>query len=260
MSRYALPLTATLIACLAACSDAPTSPTAKPAPAKPDLGLSGVVIGRPTPVTLTLRITSQGGTPAGQGIGGTTVTFASSIGASKNVTDNGADDADARIGYYSVTMTTANWYKASVSGMTGLTAERYSFDGATKTVSAFATPTFVPMGDLAMNIRPGLYVETWFKGALAPGQTITVKYPNGFVKTITDGGANDYDPFTFNQMPSDGKFELTVPTTGVYLVCPASTPHKYYKADCVQVWANQYFVQYSADLTFYKYIAFPDNW
>lgn len=241
---------------IAACSDAPVGPPSELAPAEgPSAALIGGVITRPAPVTVTLRVTSQGGTPIGQGLGGTTMKFESSTGAAVTVVDNSASDKDARVGYYSVTMSSANWYKATAV----VVPEPHSLGGATKTTSAFATPTWAPIGDLMINIEPGLHVELWYKGALALGQSIKVTGPNGFTKAITDGGANDEDHWG-NAGPNDGKFNTRLPVTGTYTVCVTSSPHPWYTADCQQVWANQYFIQYSASLSYWKFVALPESW
>jgi len=235
---------------LAACSDAPTAPSAKPSPAasEPSLG-SGISVGgggvivRQAPVSVTLEIWDQDGS---QGVPGTTVEFSTSTGAKQTVVDNSAADADARVGYYRVSMpATGVWYKAKVVGMD----DDFSFDGAEKTVSAFVSPTLVSMGHITLMRKPGIYVFLHYNGGFALGQTIKITGPNGFSRTITDGSAADKS-FDGTQNPNDGKFQIQVPVTGTYYVCTLTSPQAYWDADCVNVWALQYFIAYSADLKY----------
>jgi hypothetical protein len=253
MSRSTLLLASVAALTLAACSDSPVAPSSALAPrenASADIIVGGT-IPRPSPVTLTLGVTSQGGGM----VSGTTMKFESSLGVSTTVADNGAGDSDARPGYFSVTMTKANWYKVTPVAVPA----PHSLYGATKTVSAFNTPTWVQMGFLMLNITPGIHVETWWKGAITTGQSIQITGPHGFSKSITDGGLNDED-HVGNAGPLDGKFNSRLPDVGTYTVCATSTPHQWYKADCKQVYVQQYYVQYSTTLNYWKYVGLPDNW
>jgi hypothetical protein len=236
---------------LAACADSPTAPALAPTDA-PSAGL--VVIGggsipRLTPVDLTLVIDGQDGSA---GVPGTTVKFTSSTGATMTVPDNSAADKDARDGYYRVAMTTANSYTAIVTGA----APHWSLAGATKTVSAFVNPNLVQMGALWLNRMPGIYVQLFYDNALAKSQTIKVTGPNGFARTMVDGGMNDTN-FDGTQNGNDGTFSLEVPETGTYQVCAMTTPQSLWDAGCSPVYALQYFIQYGVKLTYAQQWVIP---
>lgn len=246
--RYALPLACTIVATVAACSDAPLAPT--PAntgltPSAPALSdgviVSGGGIGRPTPVTVTLSVSSQGGGSAT----GTTVKFTTNTGASNTVVDNGAGDGDNRAGFYKVTMPKAISYTATVVAM----PDDFSPDSTSKTVSAFVTPTLVSMGDLMLLMKPGIYVSLWYKGALAPGQKIRVTGPNGYDVTMIDGTPSELTDLGKPPV-ADGKFSFSVPSTGTYKVCALSSPELYWGADCMPAYPMWYFIQVSTTLTY----------
>lgn len=246
MSRYAL-LSAAALA-LAGCNDAPTAPAAPTSSRMPEPPNATLIV-RSNPVNVTLQIVDQGG-PYDTGVPGTTVQFTSSTGASMTVVDNSAQDADARPGFYKVSMGQANWYKATVTAATS----HFSLDAATKTVSAFVTPTLVSMGGLTLMRKPGLFVQLYYNNALIAGQTIKVTGPNGFSVQITDGGANDRN-YDGSQNGSDGKFSLEVPVTGSYTVCTMTSPQAYWDAGCQGVWAGMYFMEYGVSMT-YKQVWF----
>ena len=258
--RRALPaVPAAAAVALAACGESATAPSrmtgATPSAsvaAAPGAQASGIiVIGRDPGVTVTLHVGDQGhygdyGTP------GTTMEFKTNTGYAKLVADNSAADADARVGYYSVNMPKAISYTATAK----VTPEELSTGGGTKTVSAFVTPTWVNMGTLILNRKPGLTIEAYHQNALTNGQTFTVTGPDGWSKTVTDGGATD-EAYGGGPGALDGKVHMRLPVTGIYTVCANSTPAAFFKADCVQVWASQYFVAYKATLTYYQYIVMP---
>jgi hypothetical protein len=249
MSRHSLPLAAVTVAlALAACSDAPLDPAARLAPdATPsaDIIVVGGGIPRPTPVTVTLRITDQGGNLPDQGVAGTTVKFTTSTGAQLTVVDNAAGDGDARVGFYKVTMGQAVSYTATVVAM----PSDFSPDQTTKTVSAFVTPTLVSMGELMLLRKPGIAVALYYNGALTIGQTIKVTGPNGYSKTMTDGTATDIKS-NGTQGPADGKFDFQVPSTGTYTVCTMTTPQSLWDAGCSPVYVINYFIQYPITMTY----------
>jgi len=249
MTRYTLSLAATIVATLAACSDAPMAPTAAEPPDRPSHNLvvvgGGTTMPRPTPITVTLRLTDQGGSLPDQGVAGTTVKFTTNTGGELTVVDNAAGDGDARVGFYKVTMGQAVSYTATVVAM----PDDFSPDQITKTVSAFVTPTLVSMGELMLLRKPGIAVALYYNNALTIGQTIKVTGPNGYAKTMTDGTATDIDSWG-NQGAADGKFSFQVPSTGTYTVCTMSSPQQYWDAGCKPVYVIQHFIQYSATLTY----------
>ena len=233
---------------LAACGDAPdpTAPATRPA-----LELVGPGTGTtPTTPTLsvwvTLHVGDQAAYGGAYGVPGTTVSFVTNTGYYRTIVDNGAGDANPEVGYYRVAMPNALSYTAYVRVM----PEKYSSAGAVKTVSAFVTPTLVNMGSIILKRKPGLHVQLLKQGALVPGQTIKVTQVNGpWSVTITDGSSADKDAFG-NPNPSDGKIFLRVPFTGTYTVCALTSPSVLWAADCEPVYALQYFIAYSATLTY----------
>jgi hypothetical protein len=250
-ARRALPAaSATLLVALGACSDTITAPASRMAASRApnaDIVVSGAP--RTIGVWVTLQVGDQGWY-GDYGAPGTTVEFTTNAGAKSTVVDNSAADTDARDGYYRVLMPNAISYTATVT----VVPEHNSLGGATKTVSAFVTPTLVSMGAIYLNRKPGLFVQLFYNNALVAGQTIKVTGPNGWTTTITDGGASD-KTYDGTQNGADGKISLEVPITGTYTVCTMTSPQLYWDAGCNQVYATQYFVQYGVTMT-YKQVWF----
>lgn len=252
-ARRALPAaSATLLAALGACGDTITSPASRMAPSsapQADIVVSGTP--RTIGVWVTLQVGDQGWY-GDYGAPGTTVEFTTNAGAKSTVVDNSASDTDARVGYYRVLMPNAVSYTATVT----VVPEHNSLGGATKTVSAFVTPTFVSMGAIYLNRKPGLFVQLFYNYALVTGQTIKVTGPSGFTATITDGGASDRN-YDGTQNGADGKISLELPITGTYTVCTMTTPQTYWDAGCSQVFATMYFIQYGLNMTYKQVWSIP---
>jgi hypothetical protein len=242
-TRPAAPLV--VAALLAACGDTgPTAPAARAA-----LAIVGTSPGpgpiAPVPsVAVTLRVDDQSGY-TDYGAPGTTVRFESG-GVAKLVVDNSASDSDARVGHYRVWMPAASAYTATVTVMPA----ELSAAGASKTVSAFVTPTYVAMGSIVLQRKPRLTVELYRLGALVGGQAIRVTAPWGWSAMVMDGSVADED-FSGDPSPADGRIHLRLPVTGIYIVCPLSTPHPLLAAQCRTVHATTYGGSYSATLTYY---------
>jgi len=252
MPRYTVPLAAAALT-LAACSDAPLDPSARLTPdAAPSAMLGSGGDPRPTDVTVTLQLHDQSRPPE-PGVEGTIVKFTSNTGESRTVTDNGAGDGDARVGYYKVTMDKAAWYMATVVAM----PSDFSSDKITKTASAFVTPTLVSMGTLEMVKKPWIDIWLFYNDVLAPGQTIRITGPNGFSKTFVDGGANDLHS-AGAQAPSDGKFEfMWLPTIGVYTVCTLTTPKLYWDTGCLTIDVSGYGSGYPRRMDYKPLLVLP---
>jgi hypothetical protein len=240
MNRFALFAAASLA--FAACSEVPSAPTvaAEPPDARMSADLIGGPIVRDPGVTVKLHLIDQG---LGN-VAGTTFEFKSSAGVAKTIADNGTGDADARPGYYSVQMPKAVSYTATAKTLPA----DISFDGASKTVSYFNSPTLVDMGVLYLNIKPGFFITTYFQGAVVKGQTIKVTGPGGFSATITDGSANDKDSFG-NPSPADGKYHVRLPVTGTYKICAMTSP-AWGWGGCQDAWALQYFIGYPVSFNY----------
>lgn len=244
------------LAALAACTDAPTTPSSSllPAvgPAKSLGGVpqSGVVAGPPAlQVSLALSISGQ----IDAVVGPTTVDFSTSDGAYKRtVVDNGNGDTDARLGFFSVKMPKALAYTATVTDA----PEAYSVFQATKTGGAFFTPTSATLGNISLWAKPSIWVSLVKDGKPYPGQTIEVTN-NGYtvVAVITDGGANDRLP-DGSAGPADGQIFVRVPAPGPYVVCPKASKASLIQAACAGVNVVNYGLSFGATLT-YKQILFP---
>ena len=201
-----LPLAAALLL-LAACSDAPSAPTAEPPDVRrsaepPDARSSAdiIVVGGPIPrvseVTVKLHVLDQ----SNADVTPSTFEFSTNTGFAKTVVDNGAGDADARPGYYSVQMPQAGSWTATAKVL----PDDIAFYESSKTVSYMNSPTLVDMQGLMLYIKPGLVITMRYQGAVITGQTLKISAGADFSKTITDGGPSDKD-FSGNQSPADGK-------------------------------------------------------
>jgi hypothetical protein len=179
-------------------------------------------------------------------VAGTTFEFKTNAGVAKTVVDNGAGDADARPGYYSVQMPKAVSYTAKATAL----PEEISFDDASKTVSYWNSPTLVDMGTLDLHIKPGLIITMRYQGAVITGQTIKVTGLNNFSKTVTDGGPSDKD-FFGNQSPADGKVYIRVPSLSNYQMCAMTSP-SWQWGGCQTAWALQWFVAYPVTYDYQK--------
>ena len=245
MSRFTL-LSAAALLTLAACSDSVSAPVpAEPPDTRrsaepPDTRASadrigGGIVVRDLSVTVKLHLRDQGYND----VAGATMEFTTNAGSTKLVADNGAGDADARPGHFSVQMPKAISYTATAKVL----PDDISFDGASKTVSYFNSPTLVDMQVLALKIKPGLFITTYHQGAVVTGQTLKVSKGADFSVTITDGGPSDKDQWG-NQSPADGKIFVRAPVTGNYKVCAVTAP-AWGWGGCTEAWALQYFIAYS---------------
>jgi hypothetical protein len=250
-------------AALAACGDSPTTPSAA-AGAAPSASLAGAgnqaadgilvgPIGRDPLIKVTLHVGDQG-YYGDYGAPGTAIEFKTTAGYAKIVADNSAADSDARVGYYAVMMPKSNVYTVTATAA----PEELSLGGATKTGGASMTPTWIDMGSLILYRKPGLQVKLMKEGAAVFGQTVKItSLSTGWTVTITDGGAND-EAYGGGPGANDGKINLRLPLTGSYSVCALTTPQTFWEADCVTAHAGQYYVAYSATLTYVqKWIVVP---
>jgi hypothetical protein len=245
-ARRALPaVSAALLVALAACSDSPAAPVARKAPAAPsgDLVVSGV------PRTIGVWVTLCVSSPAYDSLGlsvqeATTVEFKTNAGATSTIVDNSALDADTRLGFYRVLMPNAISYTATVVAL----PPNYANLPATKTVSAFVTPTLVSMGSILLHRKPIVDLALFMSGQLVPGQTVKVTGPNGFVKSFTDGSATD--GWLGGWYPNDGYLNFEVPWTGSYTVCPTTTPLAGWAAPCKMLSVPSYVASFFTSLTY----------
>lgn len=244
-ARRALPAaSATLLVALGACSDTITAPASRTAPSSApsaDIIVSGTP--RTVGVWVTLQVGDQGWY-GDYGAPGTTVEFTTNAGAKSTVVDNSSADTDARDGYYRVLMPNAISYTATVT----VVPEHNSLGGATKTVSAFVTPTLVSMGSILLHRKPIVDLALFMSGQLVPGQTVKVTGPNGFVKSFTDGSATD--GWFGGWYPNDGYLNFEVPWTGSYTVCPTTTPLAGWAAPCKFLSVPSYDASFFTTLTY----------
>ena len=250
MSRFTL-LSAAALLTLAACSDSVSAPVAAEPPdtrrsaeppdtrASADLVGGGVIV-RDQSVTVRLHLRDQG---YGD-VAGATMEFKTNAGSTKTVADNGAGDADARPGYFSVQMPKAISYTATAKVL----PDEISFFQASKTVSYFNSPTLVDMQTLELYIKPGLFITAYYNGAIVTGQTLKITKGADFSVTITDGGPSDKDQWG-NQSPADGKIFVRAPVTGNYKVCAVTAP-AWGWGGCQEAWALQYFIAYAVNFNY----------
>lgn len=249
-ARRALPaVSATLLLAAAACSDSPAAPAAPvsrmaPAAPSPDLvGISGTP--RVAGVWVTLCVSSPAFDTLGLSVQeATTVEFKTDAGTTATIVDNSAQDTDSRLGFYRVLLPKANSYKATVVVLPA----NYANLPATKTVSAFVTPTLVSMGSVLLHRKPIVDLALFMSGDLVPGQTVKVTGPNGFVKSFTDGSATD--GWFGGWYPNDGYLNFEVPWTGSYTVCPTTTPLGGWAAPCRMLSVPSYDTSVFTSLTY----------
>jgi hypothetical protein len=224
-ARRALPAATLLV--VAACSDAVTAPSSRLAP---DTASADIIVsGTPAPlgVWVTLRVTSPRFDTAGLSVQeATTVEFKTNAGSKATVVDNSSRDTDTRLGFYRVLMPKAISYTATVIVL----PPNYADLPATKTVSAFVTPTLVSMGSILLHRKPVIDMALFMSGKLVPGQTVKVTGANGFSQTFTDGSASD--GWLGGFYPNDGYLNFEVPFTGTYLFCAVTTPQIGWGAAC----------------------------
>jgi hypothetical protein len=208
---------------LAACDSDPAGPHFGPPSAEPSAGrIPPGDNPLKLPVTATLRIVSVAASGDSMSIPGTSFKFqAVHTNFEIVVQDNGANDADARVGHYQVKLPLTDTYHAFVTSIPsgyatfGLTTSLVPREGMN-----------VAFGSLVAKSQPILNITTLLESTreLTTGRTVRITSPTGFDATITDGGPTDLGAGP-SEKPYllDGKIRLRLNNQGEYTICEVNS-------------------------------------
>jgi hypothetical protein len=214
--RHATVVAASLsLLSVAACGEAGTAPPAAspPAASRAEQANPHASLQIDLNPALSVRIVDKDG----KSVGGAQVTFTGYRGQQKAVNDNHAGDSDSRLGYIRTQMLPAASYRACLTG--ALSA--YGADPGTCNTRSGGSLA-VDMGQLLIHKRPLLSFNMRNQsGAFVPGAAVSVTGPNGFSKTLADGGIGDQGS------GNNGVIALTLPLPGTYSWCEIVAPTNY---------------------------------
>lgn len=217
--RAARPL-ALLLAAQAACTDAPTAPAAGGAASLAAGATAEPVVA--TPIVVSTYVLLQVRDVGGVLVPTTTVEFTATDGpgrsASKTVTDNGAGDADLRVGHYRVVMPFTNTANAYEARLVSAPVQYASFGAFAR--GSYGGPT-TDIGTMTLRRRPviTLRMRSGGFGFLVGGAAIAYDASgSGVLDTrVADNGWGDLDPTV-------GEISFRVLNNATWTVCETTPP------------------------------------
>jgi hypothetical protein len=196
------------VAALAACADAPTSPTARAPEGAPRAAFVGVP---ELPGIVEVRDAS------GTLVGGQTVAFWRELKDSVHVLDNSALDLDKAAGRFRVLMPTGTMFRAYLRATTPEYASTMPGGSNMQPVNGE-----VQFGTLTVAVRPIVRVSMYDRRKrLAPGATVSVT--GSWKYTATDGTSSDL-AIGGATGAYDGIITLRAPYEGTHTLCEVTPP------------------------------------